>query len=83
MDLEKLEALEKRVRKLVELVIHLREEKAQLEEQLQWTREQLAKHGDLSQEWEEERANLRSRIEKVLHELEFLDHSDDAPGGVS
>ena len=81
VSLENLEALEKRVKKLVDLVIQLREDNTQLEEQLQWTREQLAKRGELTQEWEEERAAIRSRIEKVLDELEFLDHSDDAPGG--
>ena len=83
MSLEKLETLEVRVRKLVELLVELRQDKNQLEEQLQMARERLVKQEELSREWEEERTHIRSRIEKVLVELEFLDNAHESPGGVT
>ena len=73
MSLESIEALEVRVRKLVDLVVELREHKSSLEQELQEARERLVKQDELSQGWEDERTSIRSRIEKVLGELEFLD----------
>ena len=75
MSLEKIETLEVRVRKLVDLVVELRADKASLEEELQVVRERLVKQDELTQGWEEERTSIRSRIEKVLGELEFLDNA--------
>ncbi|MCA9472697.1 MAG: cell division protein ZapB [Nitrospirales bacterium] len=75
MSLEKIEALEVRVRKLVDLVVELRADKASLEDELQVARERLVKQDELTQGWEEERTSIRSRIEKVLGELEFLDNT--------
>lgn len=77
MSVEKLETLEVRVRKLLDLVVELRQDKSHLEQELESTRERLAKHEELSEGWEEERTTIRSRIEKVLGELEFLDRSND------
>jgi chromosome segregation ATPase len=77
VSVEKLETLEVRVKKLLDLVIELRQNKSHLEQELESTRERLAKHEEMSEGWEEERTTIRSRIEKVLGELEFLDHSND------
>jgi len=55
VSLEKLEALEVRVRKLVDLFVELRKEKTQLEKQLQLAREGLDKHKELLHVWEKER----------------------------
>ncbi|MDH4194485.1 MAG: cell division protein ZapB [Nitrospirota bacterium] len=77
MSVEKLETLESRVRKLLDLVVELRQDKSHLEQELETTRERLAKHEEMSEGWEEERTTIRSRIEKVLGELEFLDRSND------
>ena len=77
MSVEKLETLEARVKKLLDLVIELRQNKSHLEQELESTRERLAKHEEMSEGWEEERTTIRSRIEKVLSELEFLDRSSD------
>ncbi len=77
MSVEKLETLEVRVKKLLDLVIELRQDKSHLEKELESTRERLAKHEEMSEGWEEERTTIRSRIEKVLGELEFLDRSND------
>jgi hypothetical protein len=74
---EKLETLEVRVKKLLDLVVELRQDKSHLEQELEATRERLAKHEELSEGWEEERTTIRSRIEKVLGDLEFLDRSND------
>lgn len=77
MSVEKLETLEVRVRKLLDLVVELRQDKSHLEQELEATRERLSKHEEMSEGWEEERTTIRSRIEKVLGELEFLDRSND------
>ncbi|MBA3612340.1 MAG: cell division protein ZapB [Nitrospirales bacterium] len=77
MSVDKLETLEVRVKKLLDLVIELRQNKSHLEQELESTRERLAKHEEMSEGWEEERTTIRSRIEKVLGELEFLDRPND------
>lgn len=77
MSVEKLETLESRVRKLLDLVVELRQDKSHLEQELEATRERLATHEEMSEGWEEERTTIRSRIEKVLGELEFLDRSNE------
>jgi len=77
VSVDKLETLEVRVKKLLDLVIELRQNKSHLEQELESTRERLAKHEEMSEGWEEERTTIRSRIEKVLGELEFLDRSND------
>ena len=76
MSVEKMEKLEVRVRKLLDLVVELRHDKSHLEQELESTREHLAKQQEMSEGWEDERGTIRSKIEKVLDELEFLDHSN-------
>ena len=78
MALEKLEALESRVRGLVDLAQELKREKAALEAELRKARERLSKQEDQSRRWEEERADIRSRIEKVLGELDVLSGMGDS-----
>jgi chromosome segregation ATPase len=77
VSVENLETLEVRVRKLLDLVVELRQDKSHLEQELEATRERLSKHEEMSEGWEEERTTIRSRIEKVLGELEFLDRAND------
>ena len=72
MALEKLEALEARIRSLVHLTQELKREKVSLEAELRKTRERLVKQEEESHRWEAERAAVRSRIEKVLGELDIL-----------
>ncbi len=78
MSIEKMEKLEVRVRKLLDLVVELRQDKSHLEQELDTTRERLAKQQDMSEGWEDERSTIRSKIEKVLDELEFLDRSSES-----
>jgi len=77
VSVEKMEKLEVRVRKLLDLVVELRQDKSTLEQELESTRERLAKQEDMSEGWEDERSTIRSKIEKVLDELEFLDRSNE------
>lgn len=74
MSFEKMEALEVRVRRLVGLVQELKHSNATLEQDLMVTKEQLAKQGELFEGWENERVQVKDRIEKVLGELDFLDN---------
>jgi chromosome segregation ATPase len=77
VSVEKLETLEVRIKRLLDLVVELRQDKSHLEQELKIAREQLAKHEELSEGWEEERTTIRSRIEKVLGDLEFLDRPNE------
>ena len=76
MSLEKMETLEVRVRGLVELVRELKEANASLEAQLTLAQEELSRREDYGRELEEERGNIRLRIEKVLEQLDTMDTSE-------
>jgi FtsZ-binding cell division protein ZapB len=73
MAMERLEALEARVRKLVEMVQLLKRENAELQAQLRSAREQLSRHQHHGQRWEEERDDIRARIQRVMGELDLLE----------
>jgi len=73
MALEKLEALESRVRGLVEVVQELKRTNATLQSELRTMRERAMRQEELGRRWEEERSDVKARIEKVLNELDFLD----------
>ena len=76
MSLEKMETLEVRVRGLVKLVQELKEANASLEAQLTLAQEELSRREDYGRELEEERGNIRSRIERVLEQLDNMDTSE-------
>jgi hypothetical protein len=73
MALEKMEALEVRVRGLVTLVQELKRTNAALQGELRLARDRLSKQIELSRRWQDERDHVRVRIEKVLGDLEVLD----------
>lgn len=73
MSLEKMEALEIRVRKLVDLVQELQQSNGSLQQQLRLAQEELSKQEVSSREWEEERTTIKLRIEKVLEQLDSLE----------
>ncbi|MGD9850555.1 MAG: cell division protein ZapB [Nitrospirales bacterium] len=77
MSVDKLETLEVRVKKMLDLIVELRRDKSHLEQELESAREQLAKQQEMTEGWEDERGAIRNRIEKVLGELEFLDRSPE------
>ncbi len=76
MSLEKMEALEVRVRQLVDLVQELKQTNGSLQRELHVTQEQLMKQEALSHEWEEERKTIKSRIERIIDELDGLELSE-------
>ena len=77
MGLEKLEALEVRVKRLVDMVQDLKQASGVLQQELAQARQNLDQQEGLSQDWEEERAHIRTRIEKVLDDLHFLETQDN------
>ena len=77
MSLEKLEALEVRVKRLVDMVQDLKQANGVLQQELAQARQNLDQQEGLSQDWEEERAHIRARIEKVLDDLHFLETQDN------
>lgn len=79
MALDKMEALETRVRGLVEMIHTLKRANAALEEELRGARERLLKQSESERRWEDERAGIKSRVEKVLGELDFLECMEGAP----
>ncbi len=76
MSLEKMETLEVRVRGLVELVQEVKQANESLQEQLNLVQEELSRQEALAREWEEERVNIKLRIEKVLGQLDSLETSE-------
>ena len=77
MSLDRLDALESRIRDLVKLVQELKRKNAALEGELKTARERLVEQNDSNRRWERERVDIKSRIEKVLGELELLDGYDE------
>lgn len=78
MTLDRLDALEARIRELVKLVQDTKRKNASLEEDLRLTRERLASQDDNNERWERERMDIRSRIEKVLGEIDVLECVDSS-----
>jgi FtsZ-binding cell division protein ZapB len=78
MALDRMEALEARVRKMVDMIQDLKETNASLEKELERTRARMEQQESESRRWEEERADIRTRIEKVLGELDSLEALEEA-----
>ena len=76
MSLEKMETLELRVRDLVELVQELKQANGSLQQQLHLVQEELARREAAARELEDERSNIRLRIEKVLGQLDGMETSE-------
>jgi hypothetical protein len=77
MSLDRLDALDGRIRDLVKLVQELKRRNATLEGELKLARERLAEQHDSNRRWERERVDIKSRIEKVLGDLDLLDSYDE------
>ena len=78
MTLDRFDALEARIRELVKLVQDTKRKNAALEEDLRLARERLASQDDNNERWERERMDIRSRIEKVLGEIDVLECVDSS-----
>jgi chromosome segregation ATPase len=77
MALDRLDALETRIRDLVQLVQELKRKNAVLEEEVKTARQRLAAQDDMNRQWEKERVDIRARIEKVMSEIEVLECIED------
>ncbi len=73
MSFEKLNALDLRVGKLVQEVMELRRANAVLQEELQHAYETKNHQEERALAWEEERTQIRDRVEKVLEELDVVE----------
>jgi len=73
MALDRLDALESRIKDLVKLVQELKKKNAAAEEELKQIRQRLAEKDESNRRWEQERADVKSRIEKVLGDIELLE----------
>jgi hypothetical protein len=77
MGLDRLDALETRIKDLVKLVQELKRKNTLLEEEVKTARQRLASQDDLNRRWEKERIDIKSRIERVMNEIELLECVDD------
>ncbi|SLM46656.1 putative Cell division protein ZapB [Nitrospira japonica] len=77
MALDRLDALETRVKDLVRLVHELKKRNTLLEDDLKSLRERLAEQSDSNKRWERERLDIKARVEKVLGEIELLECMED------
>ena len=77
MSLDRLDALETRIRDLVKLVQELKRKNGLLDEELKTARQQLAQQDDMNRRWEMERVDIKTRIEKVMSEIELLECIED------
>lgn len=77
MPLDRLDAIESRISDLVKLVQELKKKNASLEEELKVARQRLARKDDSNRRWEQERIDIKSRIEKVLGDIELLESLEE------
>jgi septal ring factor EnvC (AmiA/AmiB activator) len=73
MPLDRLDALETRIKDLVKLIQELKKRNAGLEDDLRLTRQRLADESDSNRRWARERTDIKTRIEKVLSDIEVLE----------
>ena len=73
MALDRLDAFESRIRDLVKLVQELKKKNAASEEELKVARRRLAEKDEANRRWEQERVDIKSRIERVLNDIELLE----------
>jgi hypothetical protein len=73
MALDRLDAFESRIRDLVKLVQELKKKNVAIEDELKVVRQRLTEKDDVNRRWEQERVAIRSRIERVLGDIELLE----------
>ena len=61
----------------MKLVQDLKRKNVSLEDELRLARERVAVRDDENRRWEQERVDIRSRIEKVLGEIDLLECMDE------
>ena len=73
MALDKLAALENRIKDLVKVTQDLRQKNALLEQEVRAARARLSAQDEANKRWSRERSQIRARVEKVLGEIEILE----------
>jgi chromosome segregation ATPase len=73
MALDRLDALESRIRDLVKLVQELKKKNTAIEEELEVARRRLTEKDEANRRWEQERVDIKLRIERVLSDIELLE----------
>jgi hypothetical protein len=73
MALDRLDALETRIKDLVKIFHVLKKRKAGLEDDLRLSRQRLTDESDSNRRWARERTDIKARIEKVLSDIEVLE----------
>ena len=73
MALDRLDALATRIKDLVKLVQELKKRNAGLEDDLRLARQRLADESDSNRRWARERTDIKTRIERVLSDIEVLE----------
>ena len=73
MALDRLDALESRIRDLVKLVQEMKKKNADIEEELKVARRRLSEKDEANRRWEQERVDIKLRIERVLSDIELLE----------
>jgi septal ring factor EnvC (AmiA/AmiB activator) len=73
MALDRLDALETRIKDLVKLIHELKKRNAGLEDDLRQARQRLASETDSNRRWARERTDIKARVEKVLSDIEVLE----------
>jgi DNA anti-recombination protein RmuC len=72
MPIDQIAVLEKRVHQIIELVKRLKQENASLEQKLRAAGHQLSKRERDTMRWNQDRSRLRSKVERILSEMESL-----------
>jgi hypothetical protein len=62
----------------VKLVQEFKKKNALLEDELKATRQRLSSQDDMNRQWEQERVDIKARIEKVMDEIDLLECLDDS-----
>ncbi len=70
--MEKLDILELKIRKMMDLIKQLKNDKANLETGLKALSERALKMEEENSYWRTEKQAIRSRVEKILGEIETL-----------
>ena len=68
--MEKLEILEVQIRRMMEMLKQLKSEKSLLETEIKMMSERTMKLEEENHFWENEKTEIRGRIEKILGEIE-------------
>ena len=76
--LQKMEALEAKIRDLVGMVRELKRTNATLQGELRSVRTRIQKQEEVSRRWAKDRDDIRARVQKVIAGLEQLEGREDS-----